>query len=202
LFFGVCPLFSVILLSIIKRALALVDAAAVESAAAAIAVRKAADATVPCEACVFFLLQTDALVRVATVLTGARIVFAAAGVVIAAAALELFATAIDVLLEALSADLAAFVVVEMENQLFAVEARLRLLSEVGTEEPLEGHEAIPEGIAVGRDEGTAVAVEVAVFLFLHVGCVGVVVADVAVRLPVVLILVPGGLVVLFSGRHL
>jgi hypothetical protein len=192
-----------LVLSKIQRALALVDAAAVKSATVSLAVREAADAAMAKQTCILLLLCTDtAVLALALLAPPVFLCLTVAGVAVAAATLELFAAAIDVLLEALSADLAAFVVVKMEGRLLTVEARLRLLSEVGTKEPLEAHEAVPESIAVGRDEGTAVAVEVTVFPLLHVGRVGVVVADVAVGLPVVLVLVPGGLVVLFGGRHL
>ena len=91
---------------------------------------------------------------------------------------------------------------EAHGRSSALAARLCLGCEVGAEEALEANDAVVERVAVGRDERALVAVDVPVFVLLHVGRVGVLVADVAGRPFVLLVLIPGCLVVLCGGGHL
>jgi hypothetical protein len=133
--------------------LALVHTAAVQRAAAPIAVWEATGAAVACETRVLLLLCADTAVSALALLTPAGIVLTAALVMATAraSAVPLVLQALDhELIEAVAADEPALVLVARECEPLTVEAGLGRGSEVVPERALDEHESLVALIAVGR----------------------------------------------------
>jgi hypothetical protein len=151
--------------------LALVDAAALQSAAVALAISEAADAAVANESRVGLLLSADALVGVVALLTGLWLI---------ALILVLIVAVVRELIVAVLTDEAALELVARERGLLTVEARLGCRRAVLAEESLDAHEPLVDLIGAGW-QSRALPADEALKALLKVGLPRVPAADVAVR---------------------
>jgi hypothetical protein len=165
--------------AVIVRALTLVDAAAVQSAAVALAVSEAANAAVADESRVGLLLSADALVGVVAVLTGLWLIALILVLTVVAVAV-LIVAAVRELIVAVLTDEAALELVARERGLLTVEARLGCGRAVLAEESLDAHEPLVDLIGAGW-QSRALPADEALKALLKVGLPRVPAADVAVR---------------------